>query len=65
MEKSKLKQIFALILTLTLILTAIPLTAAAETDGDFWYSVVSEIDKTCKITEYAGSATELTIPSHL
>ena len=44
MKISKTKQILALILTLTLILTAIPLTAlpaAAATSGDYEYEVLS------------------------
>lgn len=33
--------------------------------GDFEYEVISEEEKTCKITKYTGSATELEIPSSL
>ena len=68
MKSTKCKQILALILTLTLMLTAIPLTAlpaSAATSGDFDYGVISETDKTCKITKYNGSAEELEIPSQL
>ena len=68
MKNSKTKQILALILTLTLILTAIPLTAlpaSAATSGDYKYQVLSEADKTCQITKYNGSAAALTIPAQI
>ena len=61
MKSTKCKQILALILTLTLILTAIPLTAlpaAAATGGDYKYQVISEADKTCEIADCKGSAKE-------
>lgn len=41
------------------------ITAFAETGGDFTYSVISEGNKTCMITDYTGSAVTLTIPSKL
>ena len=49
-------------------LTALPLSgvlALAATSGDFQYEVLSEADKTCEITGYTGTATELEIPSTL
>ena len=67
-EKRSLKKFFALILTLTVVLSALPLTAlpaAAETIGGFEYEVLSETDKICQITKYTGSATELTIPAEI
>ena len=39
--------------------------ALAATNGDFEYEVLSETDKTCEITDYTGTATELEIPSTL
>ncbi len=39
--------------------------ALAATNGDFEYEVLSETDKTCEITDYTGTATELEIPSIL
>lgn len=72
MEKKKAKTLckksMSFLLALLLLLTAIPLgglTAFAATSGDFEYNVLSEEDKTCEITKYAGSATALDIPSKI
>lgn len=72
MEKKKAntlcKKSISLLLALLLVLTAIPLgglSAFAATSGDFEYSVISEADKTCELTQYTGSAAELTIPSEI
>ena len=64
------RRFFAVLLTLTMLLSAVPLTgltafAAEITSGDFQYEVLSETDKTCEITDYTGSATTLNIPSEL
>lgn len=66
--KTKTKRIFSVLLALAMVLTALPLTALpalAVTSEDFEYAVLSEADKTCEITDYTGSATELAIPSEL
>ena len=62
------KRILSIALALCLVLTALPLSgvlALAATSGDFEYEVLSETDKTCVITDYTGTATELEIPSIL
>ena len=62
------RRFFAVLLTLAMLMSAVPLTgltAFAATSGDFEYKVLSETDKTCEITDYTGSATELDIPSEL
>lgn len=62
------KRLLFVILSLIMVLTALPLTAlpaVAVTSGDFEYKVLSEDDKTCEITKYTGSAAELEIPSVL
>ena len=51
-----------------MVLTMFPIMeimSFAETSGDFSYTVLSEADKTCEITDYTGSATNLTIPAIL
>ncbi len=66
--KTLCKKSISLLLTLLLVLTAVPLgglTAFAAISGDFEYSILSEEDKTCEITKYTGSATTLGIPSKL
>ncbi|MGN0519619.1 MAG: leucine-rich repeat protein [Candidatus Fimenecus sp.] len=66
--KTKTKRIFSVLLALAMVLTALPLTAfpaAAATSGDFEYEVLFEEDKTCEITGYTSSVTELAIPSEL
>ncbi len=62
------KRLLSVLLALAMVLTALPLTAlsaVAATSGNFKYEVLSETDKTCQITDYTGSATELEIPSEL
>ena len=68
--KQRGRRFFAVLLTLAMLLSAVPLTgltafAAGITSGDFQYEVLSETDKTCEITYYTGSATTLDIPSEL
>lgn len=66
--KSIGKRFVFVALALTMVFTALPLTAlpvAAATSGDFVYEVLSEDNKTCSITEYTGTAAELEIPSAL
>ena len=62
----KTRKFLSLLLTLITVISAISMAEIAvfaETGGDFAYSVISEEKKTCMITDYTGSATELTIPS--
>ena len=63
MEKNRLI-LFLLVLVLAcgLLLTVIPLQAKAETSGDWMYEVSGS---NATITDYSGSATNLTIPSTL
>lgn len=62
----KTRKFLSLFLALITVISAIPMTEIAvfaESSGDFAYSVTSEEKKTCMITDYVGSATELAIPS--
>ncbi len=62
------KRIISVLLTLVMILSALPLTsltAFAASSGDFEYTVLSETEKTCEITKYTGSTADLIIPSQL
>ncbi len=66
----KTKKIISLLLTVLLIITALPLTAVSSfaadngiTSGKYEYVVLD--DGTAEITDYFGSATKLTIPSEI
>lgn len=62
------KKILSVLLAIMLVISVIPLTGTtsfAATSGDFEYEVLSEEEKTCEITKYNGSASELEIPSQL
>ncbi len=62
----KTRKLLAIILSLVMIFTALPLTAVtsfAVTSGDFEYEILD--DGTAVITGYTGTATELTIPSEI
>ncbi len=62
------RKILSVLLAVIMVLSIVPMagvTSFAETSGDYEYEVLSETDKTCKITDYTGSATELAIPSEL
>ena len=48
-----------------MLLTAFPLTVFAENSGEILYSVISEKEKTCKITGALSNAWELTIPAEI
>ena len=60
-----MKKYLAIVLTVVLILSALPMTAMANTSGDYTYEVISETEKTCVITKYTGSTRNLVIPSSL
>ena len=60
------RKLLATLLSLVMILTALPLTAVtsfAETSGDFEYIILD--DGTALITRYNSTATELAIPSEI
>ena len=57
-----MKKILAVVLTFTLLLTCLCVNGIAETQGDFEYTVK---DGEAIVTEYVGSATDVTIPSTL
>ena len=66
--KIKQNKALSFFLALLMFVSVIPMgavTAFAETNGNFEYSIISEEEKTCAITQYDGSAYELTIPSQL
>lgn len=61
-----MKRVLPVILSIVMVITALPLTSVisfAEDGGDFVYSILD--DGTAEITEYNGSATEITIPSEI
>ncbi len=60
-----MKKYLAIVLAVVLMLSAIPMTAVANTSGDYIYEVISETEKTCVITEYTGSTRNLVIPSSI
>ena len=64
--KAKFKKLLSVFLSVVMLLSitaGIDLSAYAETSGDFEYQLFN--DGTAEITEYTGSATNLTIPSKI
>ncbi len=65
MQKTS-RKILSVLLAVIMVLSIVPtagVVSFAATSGDWSYYVLSEDDKTCSITDYTGSATDLTIPS--
>lgn len=60
-----MKKVTAFFTAVLMLLTAFPLTVFAENSGEIFYSVISEEEKTCKITGVDSNAWELTIPAEL
>ncbi len=60
-----MKKYLAIVLTVVLMLSALPMTAVANTSGNYTYEVISETEKTCVITKYTGNTRNLVIPSSL
>lgn len=60
-----MKKVTAFFTAVLMLLTAFPLTVFAENSGEIFYSVISEEEKTCKITGADSNAWELTIPAEL
>ncbi len=60
-----MKKYIAVILALILTVSILPLSAMANTSGDYTYEVLSESEKTCVITHYSGRVRNVEIPSNL
>ena len=60
-----MKKYLAIVLTVVLILSALPMSVMANTSGNYTYEVFSETEKTCVITKYTGNTRNLVIPSSL
>ncbi len=60
-----MKKIISILLTFILMLSVFPITSFGAKSGDFTYTVLSETDKTCKITAYSGSSKNVVIPAEL
>ena len=60
---SKIKKLILGLVTLTITAVLCAVCACAETYGDYEYAVLE--DGTVEITDYTGSATELTIPAEI
>ena len=62
------KKFLSVLLAIVMVVSALPLTyitAAADDSGNYSYTVISEADKTCKITDYKGTETDLKIPESI
>ena len=58
-----MKKVFSVILSAIMVILVFPISSFAAKSGDFTYSVISESEKTCKITVYRGGETgTLVIP---
>lgn len=64
-ELSIMKKFISVFLSLVLILSVFSISVFGAKSGDFTYTVLSEADKTCKITEYSGSSKDVVIPAEL
>ena len=57
------RKFLSVILAIMMVISVFPITASAITSGDWTYSVISEANKTARITDYSGTETILRIPS--
>ena len=57
------RKFLSVLLAIMMVLSIFPITASAITSGDWTYSVISEADKTAKITGYSGTETNIKIPT--
>lgn len=61
-----MKKVFSVILSAIMVILVFPISSFAAKSGDFTYSVISESEKTCKITVYRGGETgTLVIPESI
>lgn len=65
--KNRVKSLLSVFLVMLIVLSCIQFGEIKSSAyfSEFYYSVISEEEKTCKITEYDGNAAELVIPSQL
>ncbi len=64
-ELSIMRKFLSVFLSLILIFSVFSISVFGAKSGDFTYTVTSESDKTCKITEYSGSSKNVVIPAEL
>ena len=60
-----MKKFISILLSIVLILSGFSISVFGAKSGDFTYTVTSESEKTCKITEYSGSSKNVVIPAEL
>ncbi len=60
-----MKKIISILLSFVLNLSVFSIVVLGAKSGDFTYTVLSEADKTCKITAYSGSSKNVVIPAEL
>lgn len=65
MKRKKIMSLFLMAIMMIFIISSGTVIASAETSNDFEYSVISEKEKTCEITKYTGTKSNLIIPSEL
>ena len=59
------KKILSVLLAVIMVLSIVPIagmSSFAVKYGDYEFDILSETDKTCRISDYTGSAADLTIP---
>ena len=64
-ELNTMKKFISILLSIVLVLSVFPISVFGAKSGDFTYTVTSESEKTCKITEYSGSSKNVVIPAEL
>ncbi len=60
-----MKKYIAVIISLLLVVSILPLNAVAKTVAGYTYEIISESEKTCIITHYSGSTRNLELPSKI
>ncbi len=60
-----MKKFISVLLSFVLVLSVFPTMVVGATSGDFTYTVLSEANKTCKLTGYSGSSKDVVIPAEL
>ncbi len=60
-----MKKIISILLSFVLVLSVFSINVFGAKSGDFTYTVLSESDKTCKVTAYSGTSKNVVIPDEL
>lgn len=60
-----MKKLISVVLSVIMMILIVTISSSAASSGDYSYTVISESEKTCKITAYSGKSKNAVVPATL